>query len=310
MDFETPESIGMKMDALGLWEAAGPYNWAVKPRGTAFPYFCTLFKGDGKSVKTRLLMLEGWQTFHDWMRTRVDRNWGFYSTPMELPHFELVVSISPPGAFVVRDDPGYLPRELTGRERELVTKILWESYGLMMRLESETKLPLKYAGERAMFARVETESGWEDRPLPIPEPRPHVERVSIAKSLIANVKDLPLRTDFALEFDFRLIPGLSTREARPRAAYGLFGAEEGRLLFREIVSAEPDGGLKAMWESLAPRLLKRIESLGKMPGEIKVVSGRVFRLLRTLVMDIPFKLSLHDSLPALEKAIASGENQK
>ena len=56
------EEIGAKMDALGLWDALAPYNWAVKPHGTAFPYFCTVIKGTEEAVKVRFLMLEGWNT--------------------------------------------------------------------------------------------------------------------------------------------------------------------------------------------------------------------------------------------------------
>ena len=52
----TPEEIGAKMDALGLWRLVEPYNFAVKPRGSAFPYFCTVLLGDAKPVKVRLLM--------------------------------------------------------------------------------------------------------------------------------------------------------------------------------------------------------------------------------------------------------------
>ena len=47
--------------------------------------------GDGKPVKTRFLLIEGWQTLHDFVRTRVDPSFGFYSTPAEMPHLELVV---------------------------------------------------------------------------------------------------------------------------------------------------------------------------------------------------------------------------
>ena len=43
---------------------------------------------------------------------------------------------------------------------------------------------------------------------------------------------------------------------------------------------------------------------GRVPGEICLVSGRVFRMLRALCVELPFKLSLHDSLPALDAAFA------
>ena len=85
------EEVGAKMDALGLWDVLEPYNFAVKPKGIVFPYFCTAVKGERKPVKVRFLMLEGWQTLHDFVRTRFDVNFGFYSTPAEMPHLELVI---------------------------------------------------------------------------------------------------------------------------------------------------------------------------------------------------------------------------
>ena len=70
--------VGAKMDALGLWNSLAPYNWAVKPHGTAFPYFCNILQGDG-DVKVRFLMLEGWRTLHDYVRLRADLSYGVIS---------------------------------------------------------------------------------------------------------------------------------------------------------------------------------------------------------------------------------------
>ena len=126
MDGATPEDIGRRMDGLGLWDAAAACNWGVKPRGVAFPYFCSFVRGDGRPVKARFLMLDGWQTFHDYMRFGLDRDFGFYSTPSEMPHFELVVTADG-AAHVFRHDPGYVPRRLDGdAERALVAKVLEE----------------------------------------------------------------------------------------------------------------------------------------------------------------------------------------
>ena len=136
------EEIAARMDALGLWEALAPYNWAVKPKGTAFPYFCSVFKGDGKLVKVRFLMLEGWQTLHDYVHIRVDNNFGFYSSPMEMPKLELVLTLA--GEIkLFRHDPGYMPQEANEAQRALARKILWEAYGVMMRVESDRALPMK-----------------------------------------------------------------------------------------------------------------------------------------------------------------------
>ena len=73
------------------------------------------------------------------------------------------------------------------------------------------------------------------------------------------------------------------------------------------VTVPQDGGLRRMWESMPPQLLKALIARGRIPGEIKVMSGRVFRFLRPLCLELPFKLSLHDSLPELKTAGLPGK---
>ncbi len=300
----TVEEIGAKMDALGLWDALAPYNWAVKPAGTAFPYFCSILKGDGKPVKVRFLMLEGWQTLHDYVRTRIDRNFGFVSAPIELPHLELVV-LTNGEMKLFRHDAGFVPVEAKEPQRALAARILWEAYGVMLRVESDRDLPMRFAGEKSIFCRLETSPGkWTDGPLEIPDPRPQVEKVSFLKADLAKAKDLPVVTGDVLELDFRLLPNVMTKEPRPRCVYGLVAVDPatGERAVDCRVSIASDGGLRGLWESMPPQFLKELIRRGKVPGEIRLVSGRVFRLLRSLGMELPFKLSLHDRLPALEAA--------
>lgn len=301
-----PDEIGAKMNALGLWDRIAPFNWVIKPMGTVFPYFCTLIQvPQPNAVLCRFLMIEGWQTFHDYVFTRADRNFGFYSSPMELPHYELVVLASGETK-VFRHDAGYVPRELTEREKPFVARIMWEAYGVIMRIESEDRLPLKYSSEKAMFARVESPKGvWNDEPMQIIQPNPFVEKVTFSKDDIAKAKDLPFATEETLEVDFRLLPHLMTREERPRLAYVLaaIDAETGEKVLFDKTSVSRDGGLKALWESMPPRLLKNLIARGRIPGNIRLLSGRVFRMLRPLCVELPFKLSLHDSLPRLEQAL-------
>ena len=300
----TVEEIGAKMDALGLWEIVAPYNWAVKPRGTAFPYFCTtMVEAAGSPVKVRFLMLEGWQTLHYYIRTRIDRNFGFYSSPMEMPHLELVF-LRDGACRLFRHDEGYMPLEADARQRSLAEKILWEAFGVMMRVEADNSLPMRFSEERAVFARVETSDGaWADSPLPIPDPRPHVEKVSFAKDDVKRAQDLPIEPDKALSVDFRLLPNVATGEARPRCVYQLAAVDpstgERVLDCRATVSAE--GGLKGLWEAMPAQLLKALIRRGRIPGEVRLRSGRVFRLLRPLCVELPFKLSLHDDLSELKE---------
>lgn len=304
MDAEL-ESIGAKMDALGMWPTLVHHTWAVRPAKTVLPYFCTVLAGESALVTYRFLMLEGWQTLHDYVHTRADRWYGFYSTPMELPHFEMVVTRAD-GIKLFRHDPGYVPRELKETERPLVRKILWESFGLMMRVESDARLFLRYAGEQAMFARVEDAAGaWRDAPLVIAQPPPHVEKISLAKADAAAAKDLPFAREEAIELDLRILPGVMTREARPRLCYAFLGidAATGEKIIFDRLSVNPEEGLKGLWQGLAERLLKHILARGRVPGEVKLVSGRLFRMLRPLGLHLPFKLSLHDALPRLEAAL-------
>lgn len=301
----TPEEIGSKMNALGLWSEFGRFTWAVRLNGFAVPYFCTVARGDGNPVCTRFLMLEGWQTLHDFVHTGHDHNFGYYSNPMELPHFELVV-LKDASTKVFRHDPGYFPRDLNDRERALCVRILWEAYGLLLRFESERELPLRFAGEKAMFARVEDPAGcWRDEPLPIPHPPPYIERITFEKADLARAKDLPFATEEALDVDFRLLPTVTTQEARPRCCYLLAAvdAKTGARVIWNKMTVNADCGLKTLWELMPPRLLKHLLARGHIPGEIRLASGRVFRMLRPLGESLPFKLSLHDQLPQLEAAI-------
>ena len=302
---KTPEEIGARMDALGLWDLLEPSNFAVKPKGTVFPYFCTVLKGERKPVKVRLLMLEGWQTLHDYVRTRLDRNFGFYSTPMEMPHLELVV-LETGEARLFRHDTGYMPQEANAAQRALSARILWEAYGVMLRVETDRKLPMRFAEEKAVFARVETAPGvWEDRPLEIPDPPPFVEKVSLPKADIKAAQDLPFAKDDVLELDFRMLPNVMTREPRPRCVYGLMAVDPkaGARVIDSRVSVHPEAGLRGMWESMPVQVLKELARIGRVPGEIRTCSGRVFRLLRPLCLELPFKLSLHDRLASLDGQI-------
>ena len=297
----TAEELGAKMDALGVWELLEPFNFAVKPKGTVIPYFCTVLKGERKPVKVRFLMLEGWQTLHDFVRTRFDNNFGFYSTPAEMPHLELVVLEDGTSA-LFRHDPGYMPRPPTDAQRALAVRIMWEAFGVMLRVEADKQLPLKFADERAVFARVEKADGeWADEPLVVPDPPPHVEKVSFPKADVKLAADLPFVPDEALEVDFGILQGVMTTDPRPRAVYALVAvdAKTGARLIDCRTSMAPDGGLRSLWESMPPCLLHEIIRIGKVPGEIKVRSGRVFRMLRPLCIELPFKLSLHEKLDHL-----------
>jgi hypothetical protein len=172
----------------------------------------------------------------------------------------------------------------------------------MLRVEADRKLPLKFSDEKAIFARVEIAAEkWEDRPLEIPDPPPHTEKVSFPKADIKSAQDLPFVKEDVLDVDFGLLPNVMTKEPRPRCVYELRAVDPktGEAAIASRVSIHPEAGLKGMWESMPVQVLKELIRRGKVPGELRVRSGRVFRFLRPLCMELPFKLSLHDQLASL-----------
>lgn len=311
MTEETLE-LAKKLDALDLWEALGRHNWALKPLGTVVPYFCTTMPAAG-DVKARLLFIEGWRTFQQFVATRADRWFGYVSSPMELAHFELIAMKN--GSFLMaRYDEGFAPRETTPEDEEFLRRLMWQTYGVMMRLETDGGLIMRYAGENALFARVETaKNEWEDAPLAIPPFQPIVDKIGIDKRTAARVKDLPIVPSAALAVDMRVVPGLVTRDKRPKACYAFVAidARSGRRLARSVLTVkDAQSGVKALWESLSQRLLELFAGTGVVPCEIQVVSGRMFRYLRPVCMTVPVKLSLHDRIDALEKAFEPGNLKK
>lgn len=304
----TIAEIGGRIDALDLWGELSSYHWALKPRGTALPYFCVIMKDGTSLVKARVLLLEGWQTFQDFVRTRVDHNYGFYSAPIEFPHYELIM-LQSGEVKLLRCDAGYMPVDVEGAKVALCEKMLWEVFGVMMRVETDRKLPLKFASEQAIFTRVEGDDGhWRDEPMSIPASRPHVERISFTKEDLKVAKDLPFATEESIELDFRMASGLFTREPRPRCAYVLaaIDGKTGERIVWDRSVVNPESGLRGLWESMPSRILRHIISRGRVPGEIKILTSRMFRMIRPLCMNLPFKLSLHDSLPRLEAEFAKG----
>ena len=296
------------MDELGIWAELESYHWALKPHGTALPYFCVIINEGVGAVKARVLLLEGWQTFQDFVRTQFDHDFGFYTSPMEFPHYELIVPSGGGDSMLFRHDAGYEPVPVSEAGAKMCEKMLWEVFGVMMRMETDRKLSMKYADEGAVFARVEGIDGtWRDEPLTIPPPRPYVERISFGKAELNRAKDLPFMNDEAIELDFRLMPGMATKEKRPRSLYGLIAldAKVEAPYFALSLAVGPDMSLQEVWESVPRHVLGQFLQKGRVPGEIKLPNQRMFRIMRPLCMHIPVKLSLHDSLPHLDEAFAA-----
>lgn len=290
----------LKIDALKLWEKTAS-QWALLPQGSVFPYFCVAEEFKGHPIlKAHIIFLEGWQNFHDYGFWRHDHNYAFISNPIEITAFDVMIGLDG-SVQVARTSPGFSPDFEPGEKAlNLVARLLWESYGVIMRLEGEPRLVLKYAEDGAFFARKEVAPGkWEDIPLALVPPRPIVEKIAVSKDACTAVKDLPFIREMAVELRFAPNLACVTQEAHPRIAYDLEcrNAKDGKILFsRRALVRPPSVGIADLWQDLAPCVLKELAKLKFVPGEIRVRTLREFRVLRILTLELPFKLSLRDRL--------------
>ena len=170
---------------------------------------------------------------------------------------------------------------------------------------------MKYSSEMALFARIETKSGlWEDAPMKIPPFHPIVDRISVPKKTADAVKDLPIVDDFVIAAEMRILQGISSRDKRPKLCYAFVAidAKSKKRLFRELMSiSDVQSGVKGLWESLVGRMFDWFLKNGKVPSEVQLLSGRLFRYLRPVCMTLPVKLSLHDRIDGLAEAFDSSD---
>ena len=307
MNREDPVEIGRAIAKLGLWRKASGCNWAVRPLESAVPWFARVPVPQPKPVKARLMLFPGWKPFHNFMMCSRDPDFGTAMSPVDIEHLELMELES--GETRLLDcSPGYAPADPAPERRTLMAKLLWQCWGYLMRLEEDETLPMKFAGEKAMFSRRENAKDvWEDSPVRLDgAPPAFVERVALEKALVAKASDLPFDASLRLELDLFMLPGLRAGGARARNVY-LFAAVDAatgaRCIWTPLVVDGSPDGLLNIWQGLAQRLLSYIASSPSVPGEIKVRSMRMVRFLRPLGMELPFKLSVNSKLPALDSEV-------
>jgi hypothetical protein len=298
---ESLEEVAAKIDSVNLWKEFSVCNWAAKIYGFAKPFFCVvLFAPPADIVKMRLLFVEGWQTFHDFLRLRMDDSFGWYISPMEMKHYEVVYfrdNRQSPKIF--KHEPAFVPTVVKdGIEEDVCRKLLWQAFGIMLRLESEGNIGVKYASEKAIFSRVERSEGvWEDSPLEICDPPIHQETVSFPTALLEKAKSLEVDKNFILTADFGFLPNVMTKEPRPRTVYQLcvVDTSTSQKIVRQM-SVPAGGTLRGMWESLPARILSIIVELSRIPAEIQMKSKRLYRLMRPIMHQLPIKLTIRDDI--------------
>ena len=307
MDKTDPYELIRAIAEMNPWERAARHNWALLPQTSEEPFIVTFLpeKDRPGPVVGRLLLFPGFALFRDYLISRQVPDFGVGMSPVDFRHYE-AVALKDGGVELFSYEPGFVPLPPGSEDRKVLAPLLFECYGMLLRLEEKPDLPLAYVEQKAMFARKEVVDGvWIDGPfiLPAEEVVQQLERVELAKEACAKAKALPVFPKEIWEVDFAMIPSYHTPGPHPRFLYLLcaVNAESGERMVWERMSVDgKEDGLKRMWESHAQKLLDGMIKWGRVPGQIHVRSGRVMRFVRPLGLQLPFKLVRHEKLPSLD----------
>lgn len=311
MDKHNPYEVAAAIAELNVWDKVSAHNWALVPQTSEEPYIVmagTDKDGDKGPVAGRLLLFPGIENFRNFAISRRVPEFGVWMSPLEFRHWE-VIAVRGGRAEIYGYRPGFVPQPPSEEDQSFLAPLLYESLGVLMRIEEAPGLPLKYfKDQHALFARKEVvEDVWQDGPLRMPPDNEvkFVERIALDKAKCDFAAKLPVVADERWEVDFVMIPTYHTREPKPRFLY-VFAAVDAstgaRAVWLKMSVGGTDAALKALWEGHAARLMEAMLRIGRAPGEIHVRSGRMARFLRPLGMHVPFKLVHHAKLPALEDA--------
>ena len=314
MDRNNIDEVARAIAALKLWKKASKYNWALVSELFDNPLVAAINPAQNGPIAGRLMLFNGFAAHRDFLIFRQNQDLSFALSPIDFDHYE-VIGLKDGSAEVYDYRPGFVPVHPDEETRSRLAPVIYECYGLMLRIDENPELPTAYVGDDAMFARREGLDGkWRDSPLKPPnlDTVTWTERVGLDRAKCAKGARLDMEPDEAWEVDFAQIPLYRTGEAQARMMFLLAAvdARSGeRRVWRKMAVAPttPRNGsldaLKVLWESLSEHLLDGVIARGKVPGAIHVRSQRMMRFLRPLGMQLPFKMVMHRQLPQVTAAI-------
>lgn len=314
MDKNNIGEIAQAIADLNVWKRTAMYNWAIVSKQFFEPFIVVGDPIPSGPVKARIRFFHGYKAHHEFLVFNHEPHLSYALDLTDLDHFA-VLGLNDGTAKVMDYRPGYIPVVPEGEFAQALAPLLYECYGMLMRIDENPELPAAYSGQNALFSRVEGLDGkWRDAPLPLPREKSvtWTERMSLDPAKNSRAKRFDLARDETWDVDFVQVPLFSTGEERARAMYLFAGIDaktgERRVWRRMAVDPEtPRTGtleaLKCLWESLAGTLLDAIVERGMVPGAVRVRSNRMMRLLRPLGEHLPFKLVLHSDMTQLDSTI-------
>lgn len=314
MDKTNIDEVARAIVALNVWKKASKYNWAFVSELFDKPLIAAINLASDGPIAARLLLFNGFVAHRDYLIFSQSKELSFALSPIDFDHYE-VIGLKDGSAEIFDYRPGFVPIHPDAETRALLAPVLYECYGLLLRIDEDPELPATYMGEKALFSRKEGLDGrWHDAPLAPPniDAVTWTERVDLDRAKCAQAVRLDMEPTEVWEADFVQMPLYRTEDCQARVMF-LFVAIDAKTGERRVwrkLAVDPSvprngtlDALKPMWESLAAHMLDGVLRRGKVPGAIHIRSQRIMRFLRPLGMQLPFKLVLHRDLPRLTVAV-------
>ena len=165
MDRDNIDEIAKAIAALNVWKKASKYNWALVSELFDKPLIAAINPSQQGPIVGRLMLFNGFVAHRDFMVFRQNADISFAMSPIDFDHYE-VIALKDGSAEIFDYRPGFIPVHPNEETRALLAPVLYECYGLLLRIDEDPELPAMYVKEKALFSRKEGLDGkWHDAPL-------------------------------------------------------------------------------------------------------------------------------------------------
>jgi len=315
-------AMAERLDQLDPWQWMGAADcFGIDVQGWDEPCF-VIFGGQPKEFRN-IRFLVGWKAFYDLVTRLADPAKQVATWLLEIRMIELLfvnetllfeheqtflkklkrqpgeACTTPVFRSIV---PGYHPWLPEARERDLLETVLYQAFGMAMRVEADGML-LKTRFPREILMRKQDAKGvWQDAWTPVKEVGDEEVEVRIESKRLQALRNLPLKP-IVLQLDLMFTPMQILPEGqRPQTAYVLLAvdAQSGFIVAGDLLQATE--GIAHMWAQIPERLLEIFDRLGGCPSAIEIGTDRMANLLRPLGEFLPFKMVRRERLAVLDAA--------
>ncbi|MBQ7188095.1 MAG: hypothetical protein IJR99_01630 [Kiritimatiellae bacterium] len=201
--------------------------------------------------------------------------------------------------------PGFLPWKPDPEERELLSVLLYQTLGVLLRTEQNKELLTSHFPDKMLVIRQREDGTWRDTWEPVRTYEDKGIAVRLPSHFIQQFQQLRLLSQTTVQLDFLPIPTQFPRYPRKRPPIRnvliLVDTKTEKLSYGPLISGQE--GIETMWNQLPCCLLTLFQNLGGCPGSIEVKGERIANFFRALEIYLPFKLVRRTNLQILDEAL-------